>query len=304
MAGDAPTSLVVLLLALFVVPRVMQYIPDFDPLMLIMGLVGLLALLQHLGIAQANIHVQGASGGMPRDDEDDLPSRRRNGGRSSQDSSARDASPKDLLGDAERCLEQNNYARVVDLSNKVLGEDPENARAWELLVTAQKWSGKRSEALATVKKARDLYEVESKALRELAKELEKSHDPAATAKENEKKGEEFMAKRQYDLAMECFSKAIEVLGDSQAEGAELLPLHRRRAECAQQLQEWGVCRRDATVVLEADANDQKALLQRAAANEALEKFSAALEDARKLLSLDPRSTAANRIVNNCKQALR
>merc|ERR1712232_262618 len=103
---------------------------------------------------------------------------------------------------------------------------------------------------------------------------------------------------------DCFTKAIEVLGESSKTAPGSLALYQRRAECAQQLQDWSLCRRDATVVLEADPTDQKALLQKAAANEALESFEAALQDARKLLTLDPRNVAANRIVNNCKQALR
>merc|ERR1712032_418598 len=82
-----------------------------------------------------------------------------------------------------------------------------------------------------------------------------------------------------------------------------LRLLRRRAECAQQLHDWSVCRRDATEVLEADPNDARALLQRASANEALEKFAAALDDARKLLAMDPKNPVANRLVHNCQKAL-
>ena len=41
----------------------------------------------------------------------------------------------------------------------------------------------------------------------LGKELQGSHDPAKVAAENEKKGEEFINKRQYDLACECYTKA-------------------------------------------------------------------------------------------------
>jgi len=114
-----------------------------------------------------------------------------------------------------------------------------------------------------------------------------------------------MAKRQYDQAMECYSKALESLGDASESSREpLLRLHRRRAECAQQLQDWSTCRLDATALLEEDPNDSRALLQRACANESLEKFKAALADARRLLAIDPKNSAANRIAHNCQQALR
>lgn len=296
-------GVLVFLAAIFVVPRLMQYLPDLDPLVVIIGLFVVLGLLQHLGIVSANA-------GQPGETSQDR--RRWNAGQNSnaaEEQTSRAPSLDELLSEAERCLKQNSYVRVQELASKATDVDPENARAWELLATAQKWEGKREEALATVKKAQDMYEVQSAGLTSLAKELEQAESPADIAAECEAKGEDFIGKRMYDLASECYTKAIDALdagghGDSADDKALRLRLHRRRAECAQQLQDWGVCRRDATVLLEADPNDSAALMQRAAANEALEKFKAALEDARKLRTIDPKNTAANRIIHNCQQALR
>merc|ERR1712039_396378 len=111
----------------------------------------------------------------------------------------------------------------------------------------------------------------------------------------------------YDLAFECYNQGVDALGDpDNSSGSRVVRLRliRRRAECAQQLHDWSVCRRDATELLHADPNDARALLQRASANEALEKFAAALEDARKLLAMDPKNPVANRLVHNCQKALR
>merc|ERR1712113_234860 len=96
----------------------------------------------------------------------------------------------------------------------------------------------------------------------------------------------------YDLAFECYNQGVDALGDpDNSSGSRVVRLRvlRRRAECAQQLHDWSVCRRDATEVLNADPSDMQMLLRRASANEALEKFAAALDDARKLLSVDPKN---------------
>jgi len=172
------------------------------------------------------------------------------------------------------------------------------------MATALKWVGKREEAADVVRKAHEIYEVDSEVLKILAKEFDRWHDPVAIAEEYEKKGEDFIAKRQYDLACDCYTKAIDEIADVATERVICSRLLRRRGECAQQLQDWSLCRRDATSILEQEPDDKTALLQRAASNEALEKFKAALEDARRLLRLDPKHAAANRIVHNCQQALR
>jgi tetratricopeptide (TPR) repeat protein len=295
-------ALFVLFAGIFVVPRVMPYLPDFDPLLAIMGLFGFLALMQHLGFAE----VAGPAAARS-DGDDDHPNG--NGRKSADPEHKQNRSTEDLLEDAARCMEQNSYQRAEDLATKVADADPENIRAWELLATAKKWQGDRDGAAATVKKARELYECDSEGLRALEKELAGTVDPFATAREREAKGEEFLRKRQYDLACECYTEAIGALESSGDHAAAvirgtILSLKRRRAECAQQLQDWSLCRRDSTDILDKDPDDAQSLLRRAAANEALEKFKAALDDARKLLAIDPKNTAANRIAHNCQNALR
>lgn len=301
-AMDGGVAIVMIIFAIFGLPKLMAFVPDFDPLTVIVGIFVVLAAVQHLGFSVGGIAAEGESSSQ---------SRRRSAGAGAsgteEDSKAAAAKPEELLKNAERCMQQNNYARVQELARRAADLDPENSRAWELLATAQKWEGKREEAAATVRRAREVFEVDSAGLRKLAKELEQAESPSAMAAECEAKGEDFFAKRQYDLAVDCYTKALEALGELGAESphkGSQLGLLRRRAECAQQLQDWGTCRRDATAVLEAEPSDVRALLQRAAANEALEKFAAALEDARKLLAIDPKSAVANRIVHNCQQALR
>lgn len=279
--------------AFFVVPKIMPYIPN-DPLVIIIGLFSIVALLQHLGLS---------SQAGPGDDS----GYRHRSTETKEEEEDKGTKLEHHLREADRCIQQNNYDRAKELAQMAADLDPECARAWELKATAQKWLGQREEALATVRIAKETYEVDSDGLNALIKELGQSKSPAEIASESEAKGEEFFSKRMYDLASPCYVQAIEALGCSDAAGSDrplYLRLLRRRAECAQQLQDWGQCRRDATSLLEEDPNDARALLQRAAANEALEKFQAALDDARRLLTIDRTSAAANRIVHNCQQALR
>lgn len=294
MPPDGLTHMGVILAAIFLVPQLMSILPDFDPLMMLMCLFGFLALLQQLSF----------SGGPQGQAQGESPQRPQRSQQGPQEPAA--TSTSDLLQEAERCLAQNSWSAVKKIAKQITDADPENARAWELLATAQKWEGKREEAAATVQRARDLYEVDSPGLRELAQELSHGSSPENTVQERETKGEDFLSRRQYDLASECFTKALEALGNAPGDekAAIRLRLLRRRAECSQQLQDWSLCRQDATAVLEASPEDQRALLQRAAANEALEKFKAAMEDARRLLALDPKNAAANRIVHHCNQALK
>eukprot|EP00930_Biecheleria_cincta_P100712 TRINITY_DN92328_c0_g1_i1.p1 TRINITY_DN92328_c0_g1~~TRINITY_DN92328_c0_g1_i1.p1 ORF type:complete len:296 (-),score=76.32 TRINITY_DN92328_c0_g1_i1:55-942(-) len=293
----AGAQIVAILAAIFVVPKLMSIMPNFDPLLMIMGLFGILALVQQLQMSSME------SGGQGEDK-----ATRRASGEARESSSRAQRSPEELLEEAERCLQQNSWDKVQALAKQVTDADPEHARAWELQATALKWDGKREEALNVVERARDLYEVKSSKLDELFKELSSVESPVDMATECETKGDEFISKRQYDLAADIVQKALDALESAESTSevsAQRLRLQRRKAECAQQLQDWGACRRAATAVLEVHPDDTQALLQRAVSNEAMEKFSAALEDARKLLTLDPKSrSVANRIVHNCQQALK
>jgi len=127
-----------------------------------------------------------------------------------------------LLEEAEKCMEQNNWSRAAEFAKSATDKDPESVTAWQVLAYALKWEGKREEAAATIKKAQELYEVNSDVLKQLASELEKNVRPGTLAAEHEKKGEEFKLRRQYDLAVECYEKALDILGEMTGECPEQL----------------------------------------------------------------------------------
>lgn len=276
-----------------------------DPLMVFFSLFVIVGALQHLGLG-GEAQAQG-EGEAPTSRAKQAA--RQNGSRHREENDPQARGTQSLetcISEAERCLGNNNYDRAELLAKQATDMDAECAKAWELLATAQQWAGKREEALTTVKSALETFEVQSEGLNKLKRDLQ-SKSPAEIAVECEAKGQEFMSKRMYDLAIDCYNKAIDALEAAEVAAADrplFLRLRRSRAECSQQLQDWSLCRKDATVLLEEDPSDARALLQRAAANEALEKFKAALEDARKLLTIDSKSVAANRIAHNCQQALR
>eukprot|EP00403_Amphidinium_massartii_P043322 CAMPEP_0178441256 /NCGR_PEP_ID=MMETSP0689_2-20121128/37371_1 /TAXON_ID=160604 /ORGANISM="Amphidinium massartii, Strain CS-259" /LENGTH=224 /DNA_ID=CAMNT_0020064397 /DNA_START=16 /DNA_END=686 /DNA_ORIENTATION=+ len=189
--------------AMLLAPSVLALLPSIDPLFVIMGLFALLALAQQAGL----------TGG----DESAVPeSARTRRGQSSekQEAEEREPSVSELLEDAERCMKQNSYQAAQDIAAKAADKDPECSRAWELQASALKWLGQRKEAAALLRKAIDLYEVDSPGVQALLKELESGASPLATATECESKCEELFGKRQYDLALECSNKGLEALGVS------------------------------------------------------------------------------------------
>lgn len=297
------TQLGCLTFAIFVLPRLMNYIPSFDPLTMIMGLFGIIAVVQH--ITSANLEEE--TGGKRGRDDGEAPSeagrraqQRRRGQASDYSSSRQSDSLETLLAEAQKCTEQNNWEGANKRAQKAIDLDPECAVAWEILITALKFSGKKDEAKEALNKATDIYEVSSAKLKALDKELKGQRDVQAELKELEARGEDFFGKRRFDLAVEWYTKGLDIPDVPQESRLRLL---RRRAECAQQLHDFSLCRTDTTEILNLEPQDSKALLQRAISLEALEKYKLALEDARKLLALDPKNTVANRIVHSCQREL-
>lgn len=285
--------------AIFVVPRLMELLPSFDPLMMLMGLVGFAAVLQH--VAGVNLEREAAAGGAAGRPEPRQSNRRE---QQYQAKESPQASLDTLLSDAEKCIDQNNWDGARKRAQSAIDLDPESSRAWELLVTAHKLSGDKAAAKAAAEKATDIYEVDSAKLRTLRRELSETKPAAEVAAEHEARGEDFFTKKRFDLAVEWYSKGLEAIESAPSKAPDFrLRLLRRRCDCSQQLQDWSTCRADASSVLELEPQDQKALLQRAISLEALEKFKLALVDARALLAIDPKNTVANRIVHSCQREL-
>eukprot|EP00428_Durinskia_dybowskii_P024228 CAMPEP_0170245282 /NCGR_PEP_ID=MMETSP0116_2-20130129/22425_1 /TAXON_ID=400756 /ORGANISM="Durinskia baltica, Strain CSIRO CS-38" /LENGTH=299 /DNA_ID=CAMNT_0010496153 /DNA_START=67 /DNA_END=966 /DNA_ORIENTATION=+ len=296
---DRVAPIFILFAAVVAGPQILAVLPNVDPLVVIIGIFVALGFLQHLGFASSDCD-SGVAGGATQN-QGKATASKAEGQSDDGTSDGQEHVCNTKLRDAERALAQNSYANAAALAAQVVDADPECARAWEVLVLAQKWEGNRSLAVTTARKAMDIYEVHSATLESLVQELGATYDPMTAALECEARAGEFLAKQQFDLAFDCYAQGLDTVG---LDGGDLrLRLLRGRANCAQQLQDWKTCRSDATELLDHDPNDVAALLQRAVANEALESFAAALEDARRLLILDSRCSAANRLVHSCRKAL-
>jgi len=103
-------------------------------------------------------------------------------------------------------------------------------------------------------------------------------------------------------AIESYTKALNLCTDKEANVKA--DIYCNRAACFVQLYEPHKVINDCTECLELQPMNVKALLRRGLANESLDKMRLALEDFRKVMSLDPRNTVAlqssSRIMNALK----
>lgn len=136
--------------------------------------------------------------------------------------------------------------------------------------------------------------------------------PAELAKQD---GNALFRESQYEAAIDKYSEALRLAGEVEPEGAGELPpaaselaiaCYNNRAACYQQVSDFERVVRDTTRVLGAAGHgaNAKALLRRALALEALERFEAGLADARALLLVNPRMDAANSLKNRLQSAMR
>jgi len=124
--------------------------------------------------------------------------------------------------------------------------------------------------------------------------------PAQNAKED---GNEYFKKSQYEGAIKAYSEAISLC--SEAEDVEFkATLFSNRAACYTQLYNHVEVVKDTTEAVNLSPNNIKALIRRALALEALEKYKQALTDVEKVLLLDSSSQPAQQCANRIRNALR
>ncbi len=106
----------------------------------------------------------------------------------------------------------------------------------------------------------------------------------------------------FEEAIPLYTKALEACADKTGELA--VSIMNNRAACNQQLSNFSAVIDDTTAVLEIDQNNVKALIRRALALEAKERYRVALADIRKVLSINPTIDIANRAQHRLGQAVR
>eukprot|EP00927_Polykrikos_kofoidii_P009707 TRINITY_DN14066_c0_g1_i1.p1 TRINITY_DN14066_c0_g1~~TRINITY_DN14066_c0_g1_i1.p1 ORF type:complete len:431 (+),score=95.99 TRINITY_DN14066_c0_g1_i1:78-1370(+) len=165
--------------------------------------------------------------------------------------------------------------------------------------------GRPAEALAFVKRCPP-HEEAGKLVAELkpeAEEAEKKRIASLGGAERAKEeGNVLFRKGSFEAALVQYTKAIDLCEDPA--GALALALRNNRAACNHQLSDYSAVVADTSFVLDHEPANIKALTRRMLALEPLERFKAALEDAREVLRQDPRNEIANKVQHRVGQQVR
>jgi len=170
---------------------------------------------------------------------------------------------------------------------------------------ALKALGQPAEAMAFLKRcpANDEASNLVAELRPAAEEAERKRIESLSGPEKcKEEGNALFRKGLFEKALEKYSEALNSCDDQNSEIA--LALRNNRAACYHQLSDFSSVAKDACFVLEREPSNLKALTRRMLAYEPLEKYEAALADARAVLRQDPRHEVANKVQHRLGKLVR
>ncbi|XP_072904585.1 protein unc-45 homolog B [Hemitrygon akajei] len=98
-------------------------------------------------------------------------------------------------------------------------------------------------------------------------------------------GNEFFQNKDYDKAIDCYTKAIQLTKDKKA----LATLYRNRAACHLKKENYVPAASDASKAIDVDASDIKALFRRSQALEKLGKLDQAFKDIQRCATIEPKN---------------
>lgn len=122
------------------------------------------------------------------------------------------------------------------------------------------------------------------------------------AEKSKEEGNVLFRKGLFEDAASKYTEALEKVEDPHSTLA--LAIRNNRAACFHQLSDFGSVVKDTSFVIEQDPGNAKALMRRMLALEPLERYEAALEDARAVLRQDPRHEAANKMQHRLSKLVR
>jgi len=165
--------------------------------------------------------------------------------------------------------------------------------------------GRPEEALALLKQCLKHPEAEA-----LATELKPEAEAAEAARiaslggaeRAKEEGNVLFRKGQFEMAIDKYTKALKASDDEESSMA--LAIRNNRAACYHQLSDHTLAVKDTNFVLQREPNNFKALFRRMLALEPLERYAAALEDARAILRQDPRNEVANKMQHRLGKLVR
>lgn len=242
-----------------------------------------------------------------------------------------------LLGN--EAVKKNDHAAALDAYSKGLKVDPDHAillsnRALSLLklgrheeaaADAQRCTvlrpdfmkgflrgamalqklGRPQEALELLRKGPKNEEIEKFAaeLKPEAEAAEKKRIASLGGAEKKKEeGNAQFKKGLFEQALDTYTAALKLCKDPKGEMA--LAIRNNRAGCYSQLSNFWAVVEETNIVLENQPDNAKALMRRMQALEPLEKYEAALADAREVLRLVPGNDLANKMQHRLSKLVR
>jgi len=122
------------------------------------------------------------------------------------------------------------------------------------------------------------------------------------AEKKKEEGNALFKKGMFEQALETYTAALKLCKDPNAEMA--IAIRNNRAGCYHQLSDFKKVVEEANFVLEQQPDNTKALLRRMLALEPLEKYEAALADARRVIQLAPGNEPANKLQHRLGKVVR
>jgi len=122
------------------------------------------------------------------------------------------------------------------------------------------------------------------------------------AERAKEEGNVMFKKGLFDAAAIKYSEALGLC--EEPEGSLALAIRNNRAACYHQVSDFSAVVKDTNFVLERDPRNFKALVRRMLALEPMERYELALEDARAVLSQDPRNEMANKVQHRLGKLVR
>lgn len=197
------------------------------------------------------------------------------------------------------------YQEAVDDAMRCVALKPKFVKGFLRGAMALRALVRPAEALALLKRAPVNDEACSLAaeIRPEAEAAEKARIEALPEAERAKEeGNVLFRKALFEQATEKYGEALGLC--EEPEGALALSIRNNRAACNHQISDFHAVIKDTNFVLEREPQNFKALSRRMLALEPLERYEQALQDARGVLSQDPRNEVANKVQHRLGKLVR
>lgn len=204
------------------------------------------------------------------------------------------------------CLhKQGRYQDAVDDAKRCVELKPSFVKGYLRGAMALRALERPAEALALLKRA-PVNDEACDLLAQIRPEVEAAEkariEALPEAERAKEEGNVLFRKGLFEAAAEKYGEALGLC--EEPTGALALSLRNNRAACNHQVSDFSAVIKDTNFVLEREPHNFKALVRRMLALEPLERYEQALQDARAVLSQDPRNERANKVQHRLGKLVR